>query len=134
MIARCENPKRKGYPYYGGRGITVCERWHDPAAFIADIERDLGPRPPGLTLDRIDNDGNYQPGNVRWATWSEQAFNARRGGLTPAQRAERRAEVARRWQRGETQKQIATALGTTRHIVANDLRALGIVGPQPEAA
>lgn len=75
MLDRCENPAHPGYHRYGGRDIKVCTRWHDVQLFIADIECDLGPRPDGMTLDRIDNDGNYEPGNVRWATATQQAAN-----------------------------------------------------------
>jgi hypothetical protein len=77
MLWRCENPAAKDYHRYGGRGVTVCDRWHDVTLFIEDIERDLGPRPDGMTLDRADNDGNYEPGNVRWATRKEQIANSR---------------------------------------------------------
>jgi hypothetical protein len=63
MRKRCENPRNKSYPDYGGRGIKVCERWHTFENFLAD----MGERPSDQhEIDRIDNDGNYEPGNVRW--------------------------------------------------------------------
>lgn len=75
MKDRCLNPNDKRYADYGGRGIGVCERWR--ASFEA-FYKDVGPKPdPTLTLDRINNDGNYEPGNVRWATWREQRLNQR---------------------------------------------------------
>ena len=74
MIYRCSNPNLRIYKYYGGRGITVCERWHEFENFL----QDMGERPKGLSIDRINNDGNYEPGNCRWATTSEQASNQRR--------------------------------------------------------
>jgi hypothetical protein len=75
MKRRCLQPNSRSWRNYGGRGIAICDRWiNDFAAFVEDV----GPRPgPGYTLDRMDNDGNYQPGNVRWATASEQRLNQR---------------------------------------------------------
>lgn len=71
---RCLKPYCKDWPRYGGRGITLCERWLDYKVFIADV----GPPPfPGATLDRIDNDRGYEPGNMRWIPKGQQAFNTR---------------------------------------------------------
>lgn len=77
MMHRCYNTGNIGFQHYGGRGITVCERWHDPLLFIADIETTIGPRPPGMTLDRADNDSEYGPGKVRWADKITQLRNSR---------------------------------------------------------
>ena len=73
---RCHNPNADNYRWYGARGISVWEPWRkDAGAFITYVEQNLGPRPAGMSLDRIDNDGNYEPGNLRWATAAEQARN-----------------------------------------------------------
>lgn len=77
MLRRCEDQANKSWPDYGGRGISVCAAWHDLANFIAWVDEHLGPRPAGMSFDRIDNDGNYEPGNVRWATPLQQRHNRR---------------------------------------------------------
>ena len=77
MIRRCNNPKMENYPHYGGRGIRVCERWLRFENFLAD----MGDRPDGLSLDRENNDGNYEPGNCRWADAFQQCNNKQRNRL-----------------------------------------------------
>lgn len=75
MINRCENPRVRSYPRYGGRGIKVCEMWRNNyAAFLAHVGRRPSPR---HSIDRIDPNRNYEPGNVRWATSLEQQNNRR---------------------------------------------------------
>jgi hypothetical protein len=91
MIERCENPKHIGFKYYGGRGIKVCARWR---LSFKDFIADMGPKPtPAHTIDRWPNlDGDYEPGNCRWATPREQRLNQR-----PYDEADR---VLRSWQGG----------------------------------
>jgi hypothetical protein len=72
MVQRCTNPKRRYYHRYGGRGITVAPEWLEFSKFLAD----MGERPPNCSLDRIDNDAGYYPGNCRWATQSTQIRNS----------------------------------------------------------
>ena len=108
MKTRCDNPNSRYFKDYGGRGIKICDRWRDFSAFLED----LGQPPDGMTLDRIDNDRGYEPGNVRWASKKDQANNRRssrvieHGGerLTLQQWANRtgikRATIAQRLDRG----------------------------------
>ncbi len=74
MHGRCAGYNEQTQRYYRERGITVCARWSDFRNFLAD----MGEAPPGLSIDRIDNDGNYESGNCRWATAKEQRNNQRR--------------------------------------------------------
>ena len=73
MVQRCTNPNNKSWKWYGARGITVCDRWLTFENFLAD----MGEKPAGRSIDRIDNDGNYEPSNCRWATASQQVKNRR---------------------------------------------------------
>lgn len=73
MLARCTNPRHHAWEHYGGRGIAICDRWLSFEMFLED----MGERPEGKTLDRKDVNGNYEPGNCRWATGSEQVANQR---------------------------------------------------------
>ena len=73
MLDRCRNPSSQSYPEYGGRGIAVCAEWYQFEAF----HRDMGDKPDNMSLDRINNDGNYEPGNCRWADAKTQARNRR---------------------------------------------------------
>ena len=73
MLMRCRNPNFKDYRLYGGRGITVCKRWLNFANFVED----MGERPDGYSIDRIDVNGNYEPSNCQWATSKEQRLNQR---------------------------------------------------------
>lgn len=74
MLARCNNPKNRAYPIYGGRGIVVCDRWHDFESFFIDLNEEYK---NGLTLERINTDGNYELSNIKWDTYKNQARNKR---------------------------------------------------------
>lgn len=73
MIDRCDNPKAPAFKNYGGRGIKVCDRWYSIENFI----KDMGDRPPGKMLERLDNNGNYTPANCAWRTATDQSRNRR---------------------------------------------------------
>ena len=107
MIQRCENSNLRCYPRYGGRGITVCERWHTFENFYAD----MGPRPSKRhTLERRDNAVGYSPDNCYWATYSEQANNTRKNQVIEHNGIRR------------TVAQWADALGFNRHILYSRLK------------
>lgn len=73
MLSRCRSPTSNDWEYYGGRGIRVCDRWHTFENFFAD----MGPRPDGHSIERVNNDGNYEPTNCKWIPKAEQARNQR---------------------------------------------------------
>ena len=100
ILARCENPKDPAYHNYGARGIRVCARWHDFVLFF----KDMGKRPKGLTLERKNNDGHYEPGNCIWTDRTDQAYNRRPYKLTRKQVEKIRQLVAS----GLTQREVAT--------------------------
>lgn len=80
MVSRCKNPEHPAFSRYGGRGITVCDQWLDFGTFVADV----GERPAGASIDRIDNGRGYEPGNVRWADRKQQGRNKRNNHLVTA--------------------------------------------------
>ena len=106
MKSRCNNIKHKSYPRYGGRGITVCERWIN--SFTAFLE-DMSKRPfPKAQIDRIDNDGNYEPNNCKWATHAENLRHTSRTKLTMTKAIKIRAK----YKKGNiTQKELGAAFG-----------------------
>jgi hypothetical protein len=116
MLERCQSPTHIAYRHYGGRGITVCRRWRDDFfSFVAD----MGAKPSAeYSLDRINNNGNYEPGNCRWATWKQQAANKR---PRPSQRFEWEGEML-------TRKELAEKLGLGSRQAAS--YRLGLTGPR----
>lgn len=112
MLSRCRNERTRAYQWYGGRGIQVCEEWEND---FENFFNEMGHRPPGYKLDRIDNDGNYEPGNCRWATQLEQVRNSRKLILSDDQVAEAKVRVAN----GETHLSVAQDMGVARVTITN---------------
>lgn len=113
MIRRCTNPEHPRYADWGGRGIIVCDRWLSFENFLAD----MGERPPGLTLNRKDNDGPYALWNCEWTTPARQAANSRNSKLTP----ELTRRIAQLSSQNMTMTAIGKRLGLNRHTVAKAL-------------
>jgi hypothetical protein len=111
MMKRCYDPKNAKYQRYGARGIAVCERWHDVSSFVAD----LGEKPAGMSLDRINNNGPYSPENCRWATPVQQARNRPQATLTE----EQRAAALKLYSECGSPKLVALALGIEPYHVKN---------------
>lgn len=106
MIYRCENSKCKDFKYYGARGIKVCKRWHDLRNFV----KDMGLRPNGLTLERINNNGNYEPSNCKWASRAEQHQNTR---------AFKKSHYLKFWDSNKTLREMAILLNTSSSNIWN---------------
>jgi hypothetical protein len=105
MHQRCNNPRSAQYKWYGARGIAVCERWGDFQKFFED----MGERPAGHTIDRVDNDADYSPGNCVWATHKEQTRKQEKNVLTMKSAAQLRADRAA----GMTYRQLAAKYGVS---------------------
>lgn len=116
MLQRCTNPRDIGWPNYGGRGITVCPAWMSLEGFV----RDMGTRPQGATLDRIDPNGNYEPSNCRWATVTEQNRNRTFNVITP----EKLDAIKRDLLAGMTQRDAASKHGVSQSTVSRASRGV----------
>ena len=111
MKGRCNNPKNKSYKDYGGRGIKVCQRWDDFRNFLTD----MGERPDGLMIDRINNDGNYEPGNCQWTDITTSNRNTRRVKLS----MKKANKIRRLYSIGIPELQIAKMFNVHRRTVNN---------------
>lgn len=116
MIQRCTNPNATAFSVYGGRGIGICEEWRSFERFLAD----MGERPSGTTLDRIDPDGDYEPGNCRWAGAKTQRRNQREE-FKPKLSPQKVREIRARAEAGATQQSLADEFGVSRATVGDAL-------------
>jgi hypothetical protein len=127
MTDRCLDPGSHAYHWYGARGITVCPEWRGPAAFCAWMDANMGPCPPGMSFDRIRNDGNYEPGNVRWTDAAGQIRNSRQAKITMAI-AE---EIRRRYGLGVPRSVLAAEFGVSKETIRRVVTGESWVRRQP---
>jgi len=132
IIQRCYYPKDKRYSVYGGAGIKVCEKWRVGGvwAFYGDV----GNRPPGKVLGRIDVSGDFAPDNVRWMILQCAISNRRTVGRTPILTPERAAEIRADWGKKLTMQQLATEYRVKRSVIANIIAGYSITKPEPYVA
>lgn len=116
MRQRCNNLKSNGYKNYGGRGIKICERWHNFENFFSD----MGERPQGKSINRINNDGNYEPDNCEWATQKQQRRNSRKTKLS----SENIKETRKLRISGKSFSEIAKKYNVSSSTIYNALRGI----------
>jgi hypothetical protein len=130
IVKRCYYPRSVGYENYGGRGIVMCERWRGADGFVHFLE-DMGEPPPRHEIDRTDNDGNYEPGNCRWVTGSDNRRNRRQHiHRSRSVIASHRDDIRDLRNAGLTIRAIADVLRLDSQTVSGDLRALGLRKPR----